>query len=466
MLLALVTPRRTGDGQPSFEALFRFRVIGEVETEQMRGLSRARALEKVASREHLTLDGRRRTVSARSLYRWLARYEKADRDLRALEPQARARTSTSVKLSARFIDLLRHEKTEDPLASVPDLIELARERGVLAPEEPVDRVTVWRAVRRMDLPTRRRPTKHEGDTRRFAYAHRMQMVLCDGKHLRAGVTRARRVALFFLDDCTRKCLHVVVGTEETSALFLRGLFELVKRHGLMDALYLDRGPGFDSLDTAAALARLQIPLILGQARYPEGHGKIERFHQTAIRKVLRGFDGAADVDPACGALELRLRHYAERYDARPHESLEGESPRARWDADPRALRFPEDEASLRACFVVTEDRRVSNDHVIQFDGELYEAPRGLARQSVVVHRHLLEGPDDIAPLHLSVMHDGRLVRLHRVDLAANARARRGATRQPEREPVAPVKTAATVAFEREHAPLVGPDGGFRDHHEE
>ncbi|MBX3274658.1 MAG: transposase family protein [Sandaracinaceae bacterium] len=136
-----------------------------------------------------------------------------------------------------------------------------------------------------------------------------------------GRTRLRRVALFFLDDATRKGLQVVVGTEEDTALFLRGVFELLRRHGRMDALYLDKGTAFTSDDTAAVFAQLGLPLIFGQTRYPEGHGKIERFHQTAIRKVLRGLDGAIDVDPDCGALELRLSHYLERYDATPHESL-------------------------------------------------------------------------------------------------------------------------------------------------
>jgi hypothetical protein len=289
----------------------------------------------------------------------------------------------------------------------------------------------------------------------------MQMVLCDGKKFRAGAGRVWRVALFFLDDCTRTGLHVVVGTQETTELLLRGLFGLLRRRGRMDALYLDKGPGFRSRDTAAVLGHLEVPLILGKERYPEGHGKIERFHQTAIRKVLRSLT-AADVDPDCGALELRLSHYLGRYNDRPHESLDGDTPRMRWDADPRPLRFPEDEATLRSRFVVTEERRVSNDHVIQFDGVDYEAPRGLARQRVRVHRRLLDGADDVAPQHLSVLHDGRLVRLHPVDLAANARANRGTSRSEPLDEVAPVKTAATLAFERDYGSLVGPDGGFSD----
>lgn len=447
---------------PSAEALFRFRVVGEALTEQMRGRTRTRAVAAVAAREHLTLDGRIRTVSPRTIFRWLKRYEEADHQLWALEPRTRPRVAVSAVLPVELIDFIRHEKTQDPLASTPDLIDRARERGVLAPEQHVDRTTVWRALLRMGLPTRPRPTKHEGDTRRFAYPHRMQMVLCDGKRFRVGVSRVWRVALFFLDDCTRTGLHVVVGTDETTELFLRGVFELLMKHGRMDALYLDKGPGFRSHDTAAVLGQLDVPLILGKTRYPEGHGKVERFHQTAIRKILRGFDGAADVDPDCGALELRLSHYLGRYNDRPHESLDGDTPRMRWDADARPLRFPEDEATLRSRFVVTEERRVSNDHVIQFDSVDYEAPRGRAREWVLVHRRLLDSADDIAPLHLSVLHDGRLVRLHPVDLAANARAKRGTPRSEPLDEVAPVKTAATLAYEREYPSLVGPDGGFSD----
>jgi len=56
----------------------------------------------------------------------------------------------------------------------------------------------------------------------------------------------------------------------------------------------------------------------------------------------------------------------------------------------------------------------------------------------------------------------RLVRLHPVDLAGNARDRRGRRSAPAPDEVAPVKTAATLAFERDHAPVVDADGGFKD----
>ncbi|HJL16644.1 MAG TPA: hypothetical protein RMH99_13360 [Sandaracinaceae bacterium LLY-WYZ-13_1] len=94
---------------------------------------------------------------------------------------------------------------------------------------------------------------------------------------------------------------------------------------------------------------------------------------------LRSLDGAVDVDPDGGALELRLSHDLERYDDTAHESLDGDTPRARWEADSRPRRFDWDEAQRRSRFVVTEERRVGNDHVIEFDGGRSEAPRARGR---------------------------------------------------------------------------------------
>ena len=98
---------------------------------------------------------------------------------------------------------------------------------------------------------------------------------------------------------------------------------------------------------------------------------------------------------------------------------------------------------------------VSSDHVIQFEGTDYEAPMGLARHKVQVHRQVLTGV-------LSVLHQGRLVTLHPVDLARNARDRRGPRQATELPEQGPVKTAATLAYEREFAPVVDGDGGFSD----
>ena len=441
------------------EALFRYQVISRVLALELGGGVRADAVREVADGFHFTSDGGTRRVSIRTLYRWLAAYIE-DGMLHCLEPAERKRTETSFILPDAFIDFIREEKKLDPRASAPELIRRAKICKVIEPKFSIDRTTVWRACRRMGLPMRRRPQKREGDIRRFAYPHRMMMVLCDGKHFRAGVTRKKRVALFYLDDATRRGLHVVVGSSESTELFLSGFFELLLKYGYMNVIYLDQGPGFISDDTRSVIANLpHVYLIQGAVACPEAHGKIERFNQTALMAVLRSLDGAAEVDPDYGALELRLRHFlSDQYNNRPHESLCKKSPNERWRSDDRPLRFPESVEDLREHFIVTEARKVSRDHIIAYGGAMYEAPRGLAGEWIDVRRQVLTGD-------LFILHDGCLVRLHPVDLASNAKTKRAFYKTDDDKPVpgdAVPKTAATLAFERDFAPLVGPDGGFTD----
>jgi len=441
---------------PSQTALFRYSVLAQVAALELAGKSRGRAARLVAARDHVFPDGRLDRVKLRTIQRWQAAYDAGDGDLAALEPKSRKRTSTSVALPEAFVAFMKEEKIRDPRASVPELIRRARIRQVLAEELRVDRSTAWRACVRMGLPTRYRPSRRELDSRRWRYPHRMQCLLCDGKHFRAGAARLRRVALFFLDDATRYALGVIVGTSESADLFLAGLYHIVRDHGLMDLVYLDHGPGFVSSDTETVVTLgLRSWLLHGKKKYPQGRGAIERFNRTAKDQVLRGMPGALDVDADCAALTLRLQHFCEQYNDQPHEGLDGDTPRQRWEAG-RPLRFPDAEADLYRCFVVRELRTVSNDHVIQHGGTDWEAPRGMAGDKVEVIRHVLDG-------RLFVVHHGEVVQLHRLDLAANATDRRGypMDHRPLDGEGLPT-TAAALAFARDMAPIVGPDGGFTD----
>jgi putative transposase len=436
----------------STEALFRYQLVARVRAKELGGLPRTDAVSAVVAEAHVTGANTLRRVSARTLRRWLQAFDAGG--IVALEPKARPHVETSAALTDALVEFFRTEKHADPLASVPELIRRARERGVIAASESIDRVTAYRACVRMSLPTTRRAQKRESDQRRFAYPHRMMMVLSDGKHFRAGVRRTRRVALFFLDDATRFGLHVVVGASESTELFLRGLYEVIRRFGLMSIVFLDHGPGFISHDTRAVFPRLEnAALIFGTEGYPEGHGKIERFHQTAWSGVLRSLVGAVDIDDSFGSLELRLGHFlSQQYNHWPHESLGGETPASRWDRDSRPLRMPESEHDLRERFVLTETRKVSNDNVVKFESTAFEVPRGYAGTDIPVRRHLLDPS-------LWILHHGRLVQIHPVDLARNAFDRRAHhAAAPEPEGTVPV-TAATIAFHRDFGPIVGSDGG-------
>ena len=427
----------------SAEALFRHRTVAAVLGLVALGHKRSVAITITVQSIHVTETGHVRTVSVRTLYRWLADYDKGG--IAALEPQLRTLKSTA--LPDELVEYLREQKTQDPNASVPEILRRAKEKKLIAAGVRVHRTTVWRAVKRLGLATTCRAAKRLTDMRRFAYSHRMRMVLVDGKYFRAGKSRLKRVALFFIDDCTRRVLWVVVGASENSPLLLRGLYQVVRHFGLMDILYFDRGPGFIADDTHAVCAKLDICFIHGRARYPEGHGKIEAFNKTAHHDVLRSMT-RADVDPDFGSLELRLRHYIEhQYNVREHESLDADTPLQRWDSDDRELTFPRDHDDLRSRFVLTESRRVSADNVVSVDGTRYETPIGHARDSIAVQRHLLDRT-------VHIVHDGKLVQLHPVDLAHNAEDKRVRRRDTDTPPTTePSLTAAAMAFARDFGPV-------------
>jgi hypothetical protein len=311
-------------------------------------------------------------------------------------------------------------------------------------------------MRRMGLDTAR-SRKSPADTRRFAYRERMQLVMADFKHFRAGPTRCRRLAIYLLDDATRFGLDVAVTTDgEDAETVLLAVARVLRKWGRFDRLYVDRGPGFRADDLAHVLARLGIGLILGREGYPEGRGKIERFNRSLEARLLRGLP-AEGVDPDPAALTLRLRHdLHEVYNHAPHERLERETPWQRFDAG-RAL-VPIEETALRAAFVAGVERLVSADHIVSVDGVAYEMPIGFARQKVILERHLLDG----GSLHHPDRH-GTLVCLQPVDVHANAtarRARRLDEAPPDERP--PVPTASMLRFQQQLGPITAPDGGFPD----
>jgi hypothetical protein len=221
----------------------------------------------------------------------------------------------------------------------------------------------------------------------------------------------------------------------------------------MDAVYLDRGPGFFANDVITVMQQLGILLIFGEAAYPEGHGKVEAFNKTRKAAHLRGLDGRPDVDPDCERLTLRTGHYmTDQYNVRPHESLDGQSPLERFLGDERPLRFPASDAELRQRFVIHEERLVSSDHIVSLDSTAYEMPRGYARQKVILQRRIL---DDT----LHFLHHGKYIQLHEVDLVVNAHDKR-AKPQAQEDAHPHSKSAADLSYERDFHSVVGPDGGY------
>src|SRR4051812_7459749 len=147
------------------EALFRYQIVSAVKARALSGQGMDAAVRSVAAQTHQTPAGESTTVSVRSIYRWLAEY---DRDEPAvLEPAAPV---ISLALPTALLDFLTAEKAEDRYASVPELIRRALQLGVIGPHQRIDRTSVWRACVRLACrcaacPPNRRPTGAGSPTR-------------------------------------------------------------------------------------------------------------------------------------------------------------------------------------------------------------------------------------------------------------------------------------------------------------
>lgn len=440
---------------PSNETLFRYLVLSKVLAYEQQGGTRSAATAAIAGEKQTDPGGIRRSVSVRTLYRWLNRFEKDG--FNGLTPKFRQRSTNSLVISKELMNFFKQQKADDLKTSIPELIRRAKETGLIADVKEVDRSTLWRNLKRIGVNTTRNGINHPlRDKRRFAYPHRMDMVLCDGKHFRAGVSRVRRVAMFFLDDATRLGLAVVVGTSETKELFLRGLYEAILRYGLMSALFVDNGSGFTAHDSIAVLQQLGVLFIHGQVGYPQGRGKIERFNQTALTWCLRTLDGNPGVNPDCSALELRLRHFLfGQYNHSPHEGLDLKTPWGRFNSDSRELRFFQNRIELKRAFVLHHKRRVSTDNVVSLNSIKYEMPGGYEK-SYITLRHL------ILEKKVCFIHRGKEITLHPPDIYANALDKRLKTRTKNHVQAGTIlpDSSAQIAFRREHRPIVGEDLGF------
>jgi putative transposase len=435
----------------SSTSIDRYTVVAQVLAKVAAGMVFSCAIRAVANKPIVCISGRVIRPSVRTLQRWLENYQAGG--IVALEPKSRASEEPSKVLSADFLSYLVKTKTNDPDASIPEVIRQARLLGIIGEEAPLSRVSAWRAARRLNLPIFATKGVENQDMHRYGYAHRMQMVLGDGKHFRAGVKSRRRVVISFIDDASRMILGATVGKSETSVLFLACLWKVITRWGTPGIIFLDNGSGFIAKDVAIICARLGIGLVFGTAGYAEGHGKIERYHSTLIQDLLRTFRDNPLIDADCAALELRIEHYnVHVYNRRSHESLAFTAPEIRFLTDKQALSPLSDPERIRHHFIITEFRKVSRDNIVMVRRVPYEMPSGHAGTNVEVHRHLLDKT-------VSVLHEGRKVELRRVDLVLNADTRRKPiSRAKDRAHLVPARTAATIAFEKDHQPLVSHAG--------
>jgi len=262
----------------------------------------------------------------------------------------------------------------------------------------LSRETLRRLLRQAGLgsPRKRRAPSHR--QRRLRSAQLGELVQLDGSpHDWLQGRGPRLTALGMQDDATGKILAAQFFPSETAFGYLSLLRQLLQRHGVPLAFYGDRSGIFVRNDDAwtvqeqlagkrqptqfgRALAQLGITFIAAQS--PQAKGRVERLWgvlQDRLSSELR-LAGAVDLDSANAVLRTFLADYNRRF-ARPPR----ETPTA-WRPAPQNL-------DRIVCFV--HERVVSNDNIVQWQGQRFQIPQQARRFSFagakVLLYHALDG---------------------------------------------------------------------------
>jgi transposase len=236
----------------------------------------------------------------------------------------------------------------------------------------LSRETVRRILRAAGIgsPRKRRPPAHR--QRRLRSAREGQLVQLDGSpHDWLEGRGPRLTALGMQDDASGKILAARFFLSETAEGYFRLLQSLLRRFGVPVAFYGDRSGVFVrndehwSLDEqlagrrqptqfGRALDQLGITFIAAQT--PQAKGRIERLWgvlQDRLSSELR-LAQACDIDSANTVLHRFVADYNRRFARMPRDAEKA------WRPAPQNL-------ERICCF--THERVVSNDNVLQWDGQ-------------------------------------------------------------------------------------------------
>lgn len=358
-------------------ALFRFGVIAPLIglRREQRG-TKEKLLQQISARQWEIPHSARSYVGRSTALGWLLRYQQSGRKLESLYPQHRSDRGRCRVMDEETQHILIQLKKELGAVTVPALLKVARERGLLPARFAVSRQSVYRLLKDIgeSEPARK-------DRRRFEAELPNDLWQSDCMH---GPTvqeggRLRKSFLFaFIDDHSRLIPHAAFYLQENLGNFLICLRTALHKRGLPRKLYVDNGSCFRSHLLAHITASLGITLIHCTPYQAEGKGKIERWFRTLRLQLLPTLPEKLTLSRLN---ELLWEWIEQEYHLRIHGSTRCK-PLDRYLEHIKLIRPAP--ANLDDYFRHKASRKVYKDRTVFFLGKVYEAPVGLIDKRVTL----------------------------------------------------------------------------------
>jgi transposase InsO family protein len=251
-------------------------------------------------------------------------------------------------------------------------------------ERPPSVTSIWRALRRRGCVTPQPKKRPRSSFQRFEAALPNECWQADMTHWQLAGGRGVEI-VNLIDDHSRLCLASVAFPVTTALDVARAFQDARARWGTPAAVLTDNGCIFTAryrngrtvLETE--LARCGIEHRRSRPYHPQTCGKVERFHQTMKRYLMKQAPATS-----LALLQAQLDTFAARYnDARPHRALGRRTPRSVYETKVKAA--PQGRAAVQ--FRVRYDRVDGKGQVtLRYDSKLLHLGVGHAhdRRRVVL----------------------------------------------------------------------------------
>jgi len=356
-------------------ALFRFGVITPLLGVKNQGWGhRSRLLREICAKQWEIPYSGRSSLSKATVLNWLSRYEKSGNSLDSLMPTSRKDRGTSRKLPRETELALVNMKRDNPGASLPVLIDIARAKKVISPDLKISNASIYRIIKKhiaIDTTTAK-------DRRKFEAELPNELWQGDCMHGPTVVDsgRNRKTFLFALiDDHSRLITHAQFYLSENLHCFIECLKTALAKRGLPKKIYVDNGPYFKAHKLEYSLASLGTALLHAKPYTPEGKGKIERWFRTVRMCFLPKLTPGLTINE----LNQSLEEWIEEYHDKKHSST-GKAPLARYlDGIHLIRKAPPD---MESFFRTRVWRKVNKDRSVSLNSHLFEAPTGLIGKKI------------------------------------------------------------------------------------
>jgi putative transposase len=419
-------------------ALFRYGLIAQlVHTPPDKG-EQERLLREIAARPYHIPGSTRKRVSVTTLRRYLKAYRADGFD--ALRPTPRADAGTPRAFPPEILEKAIALRETQPARTTQTLVDILQRDENLNLPHPINVHTLTTHLRKRGQ-TRRLVGQSARVYQRFERDHVNSLWQGDalvGPWLPDPEMpgKKRRAHLFcFLDDHSRLVPHAEFFFEEALPRMERVLKVALLRRGVPQAVYVDNGQVYSSLQFNVACATLGIQRIQTAPYSPEAKGKQERFFETLRLQFLPEVE-ASNVTTLT-ELNVSLWAWLECIYHKHVHSETNQTPWARYSAGLDQVRHADPE-TVRRAFLWREKRKVRRDATLSLQGNRYQVDPHYAGRTL----ELRFDPFDLTQIELYL--DGTLVGLATVVI--QQRQRHLAVEHLATEPPNPPKPQSSLDY--------------------